>query len=91
MLLSSYNTYFYKKYKKQYRWISPIITTIGFVVSIWICAKILVILGNNFDISLLLTIAYYINTYLAIIFVLALFIGYAYHLFTITIGDYSKK
>jgi len=91
MLLSSYNTYFYKKYKKKYRWISPIFSTIGFIVSIWICAKILVILGNNFSIDFLLTIADFINSYLVIIFVLALFVGYAYHLFTMVSEEYSKK
>lgn len=91
MLLSSYNTYFYKKYKKQYRWISPIFSSIGFVVFIWLGAKILKILGTNFDISFLSTIAYYINTYLIFIFVLALFIGYVYHLFMLTLGDHSKQ
>jgi hypothetical protein len=91
MLLSSYNTYFYKRYKKQYRWISPVFSAIGFVISIWIGAKILVVIGNNFSINFLLTIAYYINTYLIFILVIALFIGYTYHLVSFFSEDLSKK
>jgi len=53
MLISSYNTYFYRKYKKQYRWISPLISTIIFIVIIWIVAKIFIII----DIPILSSIA----------------------------------
>jgi hypothetical protein len=91
MLLSSYNTYFYSKYKKKYRWISPFFSALEFAVSLWIGAKILVIIDNNLDIILLSTIAEYIDTYLVLIFILVILIGYIYHLFMLAWDVNSKK
>ncbi len=74
MLISSYNTYFYRKYKKQYRWISPLISTIVFIVIIWIIAQIFIII----DTPILSSIASFIDTYLPVIFVVIIILSYGF-------------
>jgi len=77
MLLTGYNTYFYRKYKHQYQWIYPLISSIGFIIGIWIAAQIMLIINQSNDTPILETIGTFINTYLIGIFILALIIGYA--------------
>ena len=76
MLLSSYNSYFYSKYKKKYRWFSPFFSSIGFIILIWIVSKIFIILDNALDIPALAIIASFIENYIIAIFVFVLIIGY---------------
>ena len=78
MLLNSYNSYFNRRYKKQYRWILPAISTISFTVTIWLISKILVIIDNNLNIPVLTTIANFIDTYIILIFVAVLLISYGF-------------
>ncbi len=77
MLLNSYNSYFNRKYKILYRWFSPVVGTISFTVSIWLISKILLIIDKNFNISVLTTIANFINTNIIFIFVGVLIISYS--------------
>jgi hypothetical protein len=84
MLISSYNTYFYRKYKKQYRWISPLISTIVFIVIIWIIAQIFIII----DTPILSSIASFIDTYLPVIFVVIIILSYG---FMMVIHSFTKE
>jgi hypothetical protein len=77
MLLSGYNTYFYRKYKQQYQWIYPLISAIAFVFGAWIAARIMLIISQSNDTPIIQAIGNFINTYLIAIFVLALIIAYA--------------
>jgi hypothetical protein len=67
MLLSSYNSYFYRHYKRQ-----------------WLAAKILLILDTSLDIPILASIASFIETYLVLISIFVLLIGYIYQMFTVS-------
>ena len=77
MLLSGYNTYFYRKYKQQYQWIYPLISAIGFVFGAWIAAQIMLIISNSNETPIIEAIGNFINTYLIPIFILAIIISYA--------------
>jgi hypothetical protein len=77
MLLSGYNTYFYRKYKQQYQWIYPLISAIGFIIGIWIAAQIILIISQSNDTPIIEAIGNFINTYIIGIFILAIIIGYA--------------
>lgn len=76
MLLSGYNTYFYRKYKQQYQWIYPLVSAIGFILDAWIAAQIMLIISNSNETPIIEAIGTFINTYLIPIFVLALIISY---------------
>ena len=78
MLLNTYDSYFKRKYKKQYKWISPGVSTISFIVTIWLISKIFIILDTNLNIPVLTTIANFIDTYLIVIFVIALILAYGF-------------
>jgi len=91
LVLSSYNSYFYRKYKKSYRWTSPVFTAIGFTVFFWLAMKLFVILDNNLDVPTLATIASYINMYLVAIFVFVLLLGYFITLFMFFIEKYPRS
>jgi len=78
MLLNTYNSYFNRKYKKQYIWIFPAVSTISFTVTIWIISKILIILDENLNILVLTTIANFIDNYIILIFILALLLSYSF-------------
>jgi hypothetical protein len=81
MLLNTYDSYFKRKYKKQYKWISPGVSTISFIVTLWLISKIFIILDTNLDIPILTTIANFIDTYLIAIFVIALLLAYGFVMF----------
>jgi len=77
MLLSGYNTYFYRKYKHQYQWAYPFISAVGFIIGAWIAAQIMLIISKSNDTPIIKAIGTFINTYLIGIFILALIIAYA--------------
>jgi len=70
MLLTGYNTYLYRKYKHQYQWIYPLISSIGCIIGIWIAAQIMLIINQSNDTPILETIGTFINTYLIGIFII---------------------
>ena len=76
MLLTGYNTYFYRKYKHQYQWIYPLISAVGFIIGIWIAAQIMLIISQSNDTPIIEAIGNFINTYLIGIFILALILAY---------------
>ena len=78
MIVSSYNTYFYRKYKNQYHWISPLISTGIFIVIIWIIAQMLLLIDTEISIPILTAIATFIVTYLIVIFVIIVILSYTY-------------
>jgi ribosomal protein L40E len=77
MLLSGYNTYFYRKFKPQYQWVYPLISAIGFIFGAWIVAQIMLIVSQSNSTPIIKTIGTFINTYLIAIFIIALIIAYA--------------
>ena len=76
MLLTGYNTYFYRKYKPQYKWIYPLISAIGFIFGAWIAAKIMLFIHESDTTPIIGAIGGFIDTYLVGIFILALIIAY---------------
>jgi hypothetical protein len=79
MILNTYNSYFNRKYKKKYSWIYPAVSTISFIVSIWIVSKILIIIDDSLNIPVLTTIANFIDNFIIFIFILALIISYIFN------------
>lgn len=90
-LLSSYNSYFYRNYKKTHRWFSPVFTAIGSTAFFWLASKLFVILDNNLDVPTLATVASYIDMYLVAIFVFVLLLGYFIILFMFFMEQYSRS
>jgi len=76
MLLTGYNTYFYRKYKNQYQWIYPLISAIGFIIGAWIAAKIMLFIHESDTTPIIGAIGGFIDTYLIGIFIIALIIAY---------------
>jgi ribosomal protein L40E len=91
MLLNTYNSYFNRVYKKQYRLVSPAVSVISFVISLWIISKIFIILDTNLDIAILTTIANFINNYIILIFVIVLLLSYIFVLFIVPFEKDNKK
>jgi type II secretory pathway component PulF/ribosomal protein L40E len=90
MLISGYNTYFHHKYKQQYQWIYPLISATGFIIGLWAVSKILLIIDQNDNTPVLAAIGNFINTYLIVIFILAVIIGYAVQ-FSVYSSKYREK
>jgi len=88
MVVSSYSTYLLRKYKKQYKWISPAISTAVFVIILWIITKILIVIDIEEDIPILTSIASFIESYLVIIFIAIILISYG---FMIVVTPFEKK
>jgi hypothetical protein len=78
MLLNTYNSYINRKYKKQYSWVFPAVSSISFIVTIWIVSQIFIIIDNNLNIPALTSIANFIDNYIIFLFILALIISYSY-------------
>ena len=78
MLVSAYNTYLSRRYKKQYRWISPAISTAFFVIILWIITKVFIVIDSELDIPILTSIASFIESYLVIIFIAIILISYGF-------------
>lgn len=91
MLLNTFNSYFNRVYKKQYRLVSPAVSVISFVISLWIISKIFIILDTNLDIAILTTIANFINNYIILIFVIVLLLSYIFVLFILPFEKDNKK
>ena len=78
MLVSTYNSYLLRKYKNQYRWISPAISTAVFIVILWIIAKVFIVIDAELDIPILTSVATFIESYLWIIFIAIILISYGF-------------
>lgn len=88
MLVSTYNSYLLRKYKKQYRWISPAVSTAVFIAILWIITKIFIVIDTELDIPVLTSIATFIESYLWIIFIAVILISYG---FMIAVTPLEKK
>ena len=76
ILVSSYNSYFHRKYKK-FQWISPVITALIIVFISWIIVNILSIIGTNIAEPELINIEVaWREKYMVMIFVIVLLVGY---------------
>jgi len=75
---SNYTEYFSKKYSKSYWIISPLTTSIGIVIVIWISIMILNIINASVASTLILTVSNFLYENLAGFFFLFLVLGYAF-------------
>lgn len=82
-LLFSYSNFFSRRYKEKFRWVQPIFTALGIVFGLWIASEIMLILATNFNIGFLETIASIMSTYLGVIFIVILAIGYVVFLISL--------
>jgi len=82
-LLLSYGNFFSRRYREQFRWVQPVFTALGLVFGLWIFSEIAMIVAINLNIEILDTISSIISTYLAVIFLVVLVIGYVVFLVTI--------
>jgi len=81
-LLMSYGNYFSRRYRYQFRWVRPVFTALGLVFGLWIFAEIMMIVAVNMNIEILDTISTILSTYLGVIFIVVLVIGYVVFLVT---------
>lgn len=79
-LISSYNTYFLRNYKKQYQWISPVVATTGLIIGLWILAKIFFVIDTELDASVLESLASIIESFIVVIFITVILISYGFML-----------
>jgi hypothetical protein len=89
MFLSSYNTYFYKKYPERYQWIYPMIGAICFIFTLWILTQVAFAVEDTLQISFIIDLAKNIQTYYIIIFIAVLLISYGAML--LNLENNSKK
>ena len=75
-LLLSYSKYFSRRHQERFRWVQPIFTALGVVFGLWIASELMLIVAANLHIGVLETIASILSTYLAVIFIIILVIGY---------------
>jgi ABC-type multidrug transport system fused ATPase/permease subunit len=78
MVISSYNTYFYRKYKKQYRWVNPLISTTVFISILWLISQLYLLIDSNLEIPIFNTIAKFISTYYLVLFIVITLIIYGF-------------
>lgn len=77
-LINSYNAYFLRKYKPEYQWVSPAVSSLTCVIGLWIVAKIFIVIDAEMDISVLAKLASIIETYIVAIFFIALILSYTF-------------
>jgi phage shock protein C len=75
MLFTSYTSYIARRYP-FFRWLSPLVSAIGFLIWFWVCIQILFILSTALDIALLGDIASIFQLLLIPIAILILLVGY---------------
>jgi len=88
ILIGTYNTYLLRKYKKHYQLISPCISSICFIIGLWILSKIFSAIDAEIDFSILKLLASFIETYLILIFIAAILISYGAMLLS---SPFNKK
>jgi phage shock protein PspC (stress-responsive transcriptional regulator) len=76
MLFTSYTSYIARRYP-AFRWLSPLVSAIGFLIWFWVSIQILLIISTAFDIALLGAIASTFQLLLIPIAILILLVGYA--------------
>lgn len=89
MMLSDYNGYFLRKYRFNWRWVSPVLTAVAVTIGFWIFARILRIIDINSRQIDLGRLPWLIDLLLPVIFLLALAIGYVISWATAISGDDS--
>ena len=90
MLLSGYNTYIYRKYKLEYQWIYPFISSVSFILGAWITAQIMIIISQSNNTPIIGAIGIFIDTYLIGIFVLVIIIAYGVQYASISYSSNEK-
>jgi hypothetical protein len=91
MVLAAYNSYFYRRYKKYYRWVSPVFSTVVFVIVLWVASRFFLVLDAELDVSILVTISSYIEKYLIVIFVVIILLSYGFMLVFLPLEKEAKK
>lgn len=76
MLFFDYSSYFSRKYPDIFRWVSPLITTIGFILFVWIISHLFLIANLEVDLVVIEDIAIILLDNLETIFIIVLAISY---------------
>lgn len=76
IFMSSFQNYFNRRYRRTFRWMSPVLTAIGFAAWFWIFAQILFMAGREFQDELVRDLAQFFESMVPVVFVLALLLGY---------------
>jgi len=84
-VFSNYTEYFSKRYKKSYWIISPLTTSIGIVIVLWICVWLLNIINASVGSSVIASVSNFLYSNLAGILFLFLILGYAFVIIRILI------
>jgi hypothetical protein len=88
ILISSYNSYLFRKYKPQYYWFSPAVSSVSFIIGLWVFAKILLAIDMELNIAIIATIGSIIEEYIIVLFFVVLLIGYGFMLIS---SSFDKK
>jgi hypothetical protein len=76
-ILTSYNDWARRRQVKQLRWIRPFLDAVATVISLWVAAQILDIIGRDQHVAFLRDLANGIGLFLPLLFVLIIVVGYA--------------
>ena len=76
--LGSFQAYLHRRYRKEFRWVSPPISAVAFVASFWIFAKVLDIADRHLDHPRLGDLSSLVILMLPVIFVLVIIGGYLF-------------
>ena len=75
-LLSSYSTYFSRKYHSRFKWATPITAAVSITAAFWIVARIMAIIDQSLEVPYIRTIYSWIDLLLPVIFALVIVVGY---------------
>lgn len=81
VFLNSFSTDFHRRYRKQYRWIEPVVMGFGFVGWFWIFGEVLRIAGSDLVHPSLRELGAFIDVMLPVVFILVVILGYMFMFF----------
>ncbi|MCU0851980.1 MAG: hypothetical protein MUC90_01800, partial [Thermoplasmata archaeon] len=74
--VSAFQNYFNRNHRKTFRWISPVISAVGFTIFFWALSNVMMFAGIDFEEEDLLSQSEWLEGILPLIFVLVALIGY---------------
>jgi ribosomal protein L40E len=80
ILVGNYTTYLNKKYKQHIQWIVPLISTVTFIVTIWILAELAGVIGEEINRSVLISLGSFVQQYIIVIALVVLLLSYGFKL-----------
>lgn len=77
MFLGAFHGYLYWRYRRNYRWIGPIVSATIFTAWAWVVAQVLLLAGRYSEQKEFGDVGRFLEAVLVLVFVLALLTGYA--------------